>query len=129
MNSFGIDICEVCGSQSADHAGWFAVTGSGTKLEILPWTDEVRRRVDCRHACCGDHVQKLLLAAAARDLGTPVLSTGRRGGWDPEALVPPAKGDGDDIDQALVDILSAVDSILHTRNDDDEEESLIGFDA
>ena len=126
MNSFGIDICEVCGSQSADHAGWFAVAGSGTKLEVLPWTDEVERRDDCRHACCGDHVEKLVLASAARDLGNiPVL----RAGWDPRALVPPSSNqDGEDIDEALVNILSAVDSILRNRPDD-EEENLVGFDA
>lgn len=130
MNSFGIDICEVCGSQSADHAGWFSVAGSGSKLEVLPWNDEVHRRSDCRHACCGEHAEKLVVSAATHDLaGRSFLSTTRRS-WDPRALQPASAGkEGDDIDEALVNILSAVDSILQNKRDGDDDDCLIGFDA
>jgi hypothetical protein len=129
VNSFEIDICEVCGSQSADHAGWFSVMGSGTKLEVLPWTNEMQRRTDCLHACCGEHIQKLILAAAARDLvGASFLTSACHGSWDPEALVPiESKPEADDVDETLVNLLSAADSILHIPSDDDED--AIGFDA
>lgn len=129
MNSFGIDICEVCGSQSADHAGWLSVAGTGSQMEVLPWTDETRRRSDCLHACCGEHMHRLILSTATRDVaGAALLSATKRVSWDPRVLVPDnSSGTTDTLDETLVNLLSAVDSVLHVQNDDDED--LVGFDA
>ena len=129
MNSFGIDICEVCGSQSADHAGWFSVAGTGSQMEVLPWTDETRRRSDCLHACCGEHMQKLIVSTATRDVaGTTFLSSTKHGSWDPQSLIPTSSAaTTDSLDETLVNLLSAVDSVLHIQNDDDED--VVGFDA
>lgn len=127
MNSFGLDVCEICGSQSADHAGWFAIAGHGASMEVLPWTDDVRGRSDCRTVCCGDHAEKLVLTAATHDLsGATFLTAPRR--WHPEALVPiAARAIADlDADDSLSSILSAVDAILHS---DDEDEPAPRFDA
>lgn len=129
MNSFGIDICEVCGSQSADHAGWFSVAGSGSKMEVLPWTDETGRRGDCLHACCGEHMQKLILSTATRDVaGTALLTATKQANWDPKALIPKSSaGTPESLDETLVNLLSAVDSVLHIQGEDDDDG--VGFDA
>jgi hypothetical protein len=131
VNSFGLDVCEVCGSQSADHAGWFAVTGNGPSMEVLPWTDEVRDRSDCRHACCGDHVEKLVISSATRELsGATFLAAPRHGGWNPQALMPRAAEDvtAADSNESFANILSAVESILLSPDEEDEEEPR-AFDA
>jgi hypothetical protein len=128
VNSFGLDICDVCGTQSADHAGWFAIAGNGASMEVLPWSDDVRHRSDCRHACCGEHAETLVLSTAATDLaGSTFLSSPKRGGWSPEALLPPVSDtlaaiDGDD---SLLSLLSAVESILQS----DDDEPTARFDA
>lgn len=126
MNSFGLDICEVCGTQTANHAGWFAIAGNGASMEVLPWTDDVRGRADCRHACCGEHAEKLVLSTATHELaGTTFLS--RR--WNPEALLPPgtAEIDGNVSEESLMSILSAVESIL--QSPDEDESAPAAFDA
>jgi hypothetical protein len=128
VNSFGLDICDVCGTQSADHAGWFAIAGNGASMEVLPWSDDVRRRSDCRHACCGEHAEKLVVWSATSDLaGSTFLSSPKRGGWSPDALLPPvserlAAMEGDD---SLLSLLSAVESILQA----DDDEPSVRFDA
>jgi len=50
-------VCEICGSHTPEPGSWFAVAEVGSRMEVLPWTESLRQRSDCRHACCGDHVQ------------------------------------------------------------------------
>lgn len=127
MNSFGLDICEVCGTQSSNHAGWFAIAGAGTSMEVLPWTDDVRGRSDCRHACCGDHAEKIVLSTATRDLdGATFLTAPRR--WNPESLLPPntERIEAGESEDTLFSLLTAVESILQSP---DEDETPARFDA
>jgi hypothetical protein len=129
VNSFGLCVCEVCGTLSADHAGWFAVAGVGSHMEILPWSDELRARPDCRHACCPEHVQQLVFSTAARDFARPKLPLSPyRGGWNPLSLVP--LGDSDvasNPEDSLRNVLDAIDSILQGPTADEEEQP--SFDA
>ena len=130
MDSIAVDVCEICGTQAADHAGWYAVAGSGATMEILPWSNEVSERSDCRHACCGDHVQKLVFSAATHDLATPMLEvTVRHGGWNPEALVPASNQEEDNADDAIVALLAEVESVLQTRSGDKDKQGAESFDA
>lgn len=133
MNSIGLCVCEICGTQSGDHAGWFAVAGGGKNLEILPWVEDLRARSDCHHACCGDHLQQLIFSTAARELAKPSIPlTLQRGGWNPATLVPapvaaadkPARSNED----AIMDVLSEIDSVLQGPTEEDEE-APASFDA
>ena len=130
MNSFGVDVCEICGTHAADHQGWFAVAGSGANLEVLPWTDDVRGRSDCHHACCSEHLERLVFSAATHDLGAlPLVLEPWRGGWNPEALQPASAPEEQPIaDESLLQILSMVDSILATSSDE-EDDGAPAFDA
>ena len=122
MDSIGLCVCEVCGSQSADHAGWFAIAGAGTSIEILPWQDDLRTRSDCHHACCGDHLQQLIFSTAARELAKPALPLSvRRGGWNPATLVPPAGSTRASADDQIMSILSEIDSVLQGPTEDEED--------
>ena len=124
MNSLGLCVCEVCGSQSADHAGWFSVAGAGKNIEILPWQDDLRSRPDCHHACCGDHLQQLIFSTAARELAKPSISLStQRGGWNPATLVPPAEGKPASTEEAILNVLSEIDSVLQGPTEDEEENS------
>ena len=123
MDPLGLCVCEVCGTQSADHAGWFTVTGAGKHLEILPWQDELRTRPDTHHVCCGDHLQQLIFSTAARELSKPPLPLSvRRGGWNPATLVAPRSSastvSGED---ALMNVLSEIDSVLQGPTEEEEE--------
>jgi len=124
VNSLGLCVCEICGTQSADHAGWFAVAGAGNRMEILPWQDEFRTRDDCHHVCCGDHLQKLIFSAAARELAKPALPLAtHRGGWNPSSLVPPpeAKAAATTKEEALLSVLNEIDSVLQGPTEDEED--------
>ncbi len=130
MNSLGLCVCEICGTQSADHAGWFAIAGAGNRFEILPWRDELTTRTDCQHACCGDHLQQLLFINAARELSKPSipLST-ERGGWNPATLVAPADSKpASTSEETILSVLKEIDSVLQ-GSPDDEEETPVSFDA
>lgn len=124
MNSIGLCVCDICGTRSADHAGWYVVAGTGSRLEVLPWSDELLARSDCRHACSGEHVEKLVFASATHELGAPLLTLPpKRGGWNPSSLVPPTpETPGDD---PLGEVMDAIDSILGRH----DEESRRTFDA
>ena len=131
MQSIRLDVCEICGTLSHDHAGWFSVAGDGARMEVLPWTEDLGARSDCRHACCGDHLEKLVLASAVRGFDSPILSlTTERGGWNPASLVSPAGAAYSDADgsDTLAGIFSAIDSILQ-NSADEEEEDAPAFDA
>ncbi len=131
MNSLGLCVCEVCGTQSADHAGWFAVTGAGNLIEILPWQDELSTRTDCHYSCCGDHLQQLIFSTAARELSKPALPlTVHRGGWNPATLVPPPADakPGASSEEAILNVLSEIDSVLQGPTED-EEDAPASFDA
>ena len=123
MNSIGLCVCEICGTQSADHAGWFAVAGAGNRMEILPWQDELRTRADCHHACCGDHLQQLIFTTAARELAKPALPLSTvRGGWNPSSLVPPADAKpATTKEEALLSVLKEIDSVLQGPTEEEEE--------
>ena len=124
MNPLGLCVCEVCGTQSADHAGWFAVTGAGKHLEILPWQEELRARTDCHHACCGEHLQKLIFATAARELAKPTLPLSvRNGGWNPATLVATDGKPARSNEEAILKVLSEIDAVLQGPTAEDEEDS------
>ena len=130
MSSIGLCVCEICGTHSTDHAGWFAVAGAGSRIEILPWTDELRARPDCRHACCGEHVQQLVFSAAASNFTRPTLPLStHRGGWNPLSLLPLtiAEQPTSDTDDSLRKVLDAIDFILQGPTADEEEQP--SFDA
>lgn len=125
MNSIGLCVCEICGTHSADHAGWFAVAGAGSRIEILPWTDELRARPDCRHACCGEHVEQLVFSTAALDCARPALPLSTlRGGWNPSSLVPLARAENpaSSAEDSLRNMLDAIDSILQGPTAEEEEQ-------
>jgi hypothetical protein len=129
VNSLDLCVCEICGMRSAEHAGWFAVVGAGNRLEILPWKDELCSRNDCRYACCGDHLQKLIFSTAARELSKPThpLAT-HRGGWNPSSLVPPAEAQpARSNDDAVINVLKEIDSALQAPGEDEEDNP--SFDA
>ena len=129
MDSFGLDVCEICGTHSADHAGWFSVAGHGAQMEVVLWNEELHARSDWRHACCGDHIEQLVLSAATGDLRAPMFALAtEHGGWNPASLVPPVKSDTSDEGESLLSVLSAVDSILQIPSDDEEEDERT-FDA
>ncbi len=129
MNSLGLCVCEICGTQSADHAGWFAVAGVGNNIEILPWQEDLRSRSDCHHACCGDHLQKLIFATAARELAKPsVPLTIPRGGWNPATLVPPpASKPAASKEDTILNVLSEIDAALQGPTEDEDDNQR--FDA
>jgi hypothetical protein len=124
VNSLGLCVCEICGTQSGDHAGWFAVTGGGNNIEILPWQENLRARPDCHHACCGDHLQQLIFSTAARELAKPSIPLSlQRGGWNPATLVPPADAKpATSNEEAILNVLSEIDSVLQGPTAEEEEE-------
>ena len=127
MNSIGLCVCEVCGSQSADHAGWFAVAEAGSQVEILPWKDELRSRDDCHHACCGEHLQKLIFSSAARELSRHAVALRtHKGGFHPLALVPSGETKPSN-EEAILSVLAEIDSVLQGKTEDEEEQT--SFDA
>lgn len=130
MNPLGLCVCEICGTQSADHAGWFAVAGAGKNIEILPWQEELRTRPDCHHACCGDHLQQLIFSTAARELAKPSAALSvQRGGWNPATLVPPPDGKpARSKEEAILNVLNEIDSVLQGPTEE-EEENPPHFDA
>ncbi len=121
MNSIGLCVCDVCGTQSGDHAGWFVVIGSGSRMEILPWSDDLLSRHDCRHACCGEHVRRLIFSSAAMDFARNTLPfDGNSDGWNPASLLPPTPSEraaGNSLQSAL----DAVDSALQEPDADEGE--------
>lgn len=123
MNSIGLCICEICGTQSADHAGWFAVAGAGKNIEILPWQEDLRSRTDCHHACCGDHLQQLIFSTAARELAKPSIPLSmRRGGWNPATLVfTTAAKPAPTKEEAILKVLSEIDSVLEGPTEEEED--------
>ncbi len=123
MNLLGLCVCEICGTQSADHSGWFAVAGGGNRLEILPWKDDLLARADCRHACCGDHLQQLIFSSAASELSKPALPLStERGGWNPSSLVPPPQPKSPaSKEDTLLNMLSEIDSVLQGPIEDEED--------
>ena len=129
MEPIGVCVCEVCGTQSADHAGWFSIAGAGTHIEILPWNDGPHARTDCHHACCGDHLQQLIFSNAARELSKrPLPLSVRRGGWNPATLVPPADAKAEQTkEEIILNVLSEIDAVLH--GPPEEEEETPRFDA
>lgn len=130
MNSIGLCVCEVCGTQSVDHAGWFAVADAGRCVEILPWKDELRARPDCHHACCGDHLQQLIFTSAAREFSRPAIPVSHhRGGWNPSSLVPATEAaPSRSSEEAILNVLNEIDSVLQ-RPSEEEEEEQTSFDA
>ena len=131
MNTIGLDVCELCGTQSFDHAGWFSIAGSGHAMEILPWSDSARERTDCRHACCGDHLQKLLFNSAIEECSTSFnwFSSTHRGAWNAAALVPPQAGStSESIEDSIMKIVGEIDSVLGSSTSADEEDQT-SFDA
>jgi hypothetical protein len=119
-------VCEICGSHSPELGGWFAVAEAGNRMEVLPWTESLRERSDCRHACCGDHVQQLVFSAATHDLPTPLLSISREsGGWNPAALTPEAD---EKSKHSIQSVLDAIDVALAGETLADDEDSA-AFDA
>ena len=129
VHSIGLCVCEVCGTQSADHAGWFAIAGAGSWIEILPWTDDLLARSDCHHACCGDHLQKLVFSTAVRDLAHPAHPlSAKRGGWNPSSLVPPASEDSPRTrEESILGVLNEIDAALQGPTEDEEDSP--AFDA
>lgn len=133
MNTIGLNVCEVCGTQSLDHAGWFSIAGGGRQMEILPWTDSVRERDDCRHACCGDHLQQLLFNSAIEECSTSFnwFSSTHRGAWNAAALVPPdpqaAATSSESIEESIMKIVGEIDSVLGSSSVEDEDQT--SFDA
>lgn len=123
VNSLGLCVCEICGTQSADHTGWFAVAGAGKNIEILPWKEELRTRPDCHHACCGDHLQQLIFSTAARELARPSIPLSvERGGWNPATLVPaPTPKSAASSEETILNVLSEIDSVLQESTEDEEE--------
>ena len=130
MDPLGLCVCEVCGTQSADHAGWFTVTGAGKHLEILPWEDELRTRPDTHYVCCGDHLQQLIFSTAARELSkAPHTLSVRRGGWNPATLVAPVTVKTECTkEEAIMNVLNEIDSVLQGPTEEEEEEGP-NFDA
>jgi hypothetical protein len=129
VNSIGLCVCEVCGSQSADHAGWFAVAEAGSQVEILPWKDELRTRDDCHHACCGEHLQKLIFSSAARELSRHAATiSSHKGGWHPLALVPTGEAKpSTSNEEAILSVLAEIDAVLQEKTEDEDEQP--SFDA
>jgi len=122
VNSIGLCICEVCGSQSADHVGWFAVAEAGSQVEILPWKDELRTRDDCHHACCGEHLQKLIFSSAARELSRHAVAlSSHKGGFHPLALVPTGEVKAATNEEAILSVLAEIDAVLQEKSDDEDE--------
>lgn len=133
MNTIGLNVCEVCGTQSLDHAGWFSIAGSGRSMEILPWADSVSERTDYRHACCGDHLQQLLFNSAIEECTTSFnwFSSTHRGAWNAAALVPPqpqAASTSESIEDSIMKIVSEIDAVLGNSPSNDEEDQT-SFDA
>jgi hypothetical protein len=128
VNTIGLYVCEICGTQSMDHAGWFTVAGAGPSMEVFPWNDELRARPDCRHACCGDHVQRLVFNSATQDLVSPMVSVAiPRGGWNPLSLVPPS-ADKPAVQDSFMSVLDAIDAALQGPTSE-EEDTAGAFDA
>jgi len=92
-------------------------------MEILPWQDELRTRADCHHACCGDHLQKLIFSTAALELSKPALPlTTHRGGWNPSSLVAPLDAKlASSKEEALLNVLNEIDSVLQGPTEDEDE--------
>jgi hypothetical protein len=131
VNTIGLNVCEVCGTQSLDHSGWFSIAGAGRQMEIVPWTDSVGERNDCRHACCGDHLQKLLFNSAIEECSTSFnwFSSTHRGAWNAAALVPPspqAANGSESIEDSIIKIVGEIDAVLGSSAEDEDQPS---FDA
>ncbi len=129
MKTIGLEVCEICGTQSLDHAGWFSIAGVGHSMEILPWTDAVRERTDCRHTCCGEHLQKLLFDSAIQECSTSFnwFSSTHRGAWNADALVPPAVEKSGSVEESIMNIIGEIDAVLAGATADEEETT--SFDA
>jgi len=125
VKTIGLEVCEICGTQSGDKAGWFSIAGNGRDLEILPWNDTVQERADCRHTCCGDHLQQLLFSSAEEFL-TPFtwFTSQNRGAWNAAALVPEQKDAS--AEETIMDVINEIDSVLLGAS---AEEDQTGFDA
>lgn len=120
-------VCEICGSHTPELGGWFSLWESGSKMEVLPWDESLRSRADCRHACCGDHVQQLVFAAATHDLAAPLLPISvESGGWNPAALQAPAAEASNE--KGIQSVLEAIDCALQGETLPEDEEGL-PFDA
>lgn len=128
MNTIGLQVCEICGNQSSEKAGWFAIAGSGREMEILPWNDQLHARPDCRLACGGDHLQKLLFSSAIEQSASSFtwMAPQHRGGWSEAALVPLKRDTEATVEESLINIIGEIDSILGATSDEEEAPA---FDA
>jgi hypothetical protein len=128
VNSNGLYICEICGTQSADHAGWFSLAGRGSRMEILPWNDDSSVSPEFRHACCGDHVQQLVFSSATQESVHPSLwLTQHRGGWNPSSLRPKDAPAEPTTEESIMGMINAIDSILQGPTAEEDESP--SFDA
>lgn len=102
-------------------------------MEILPWTDSISKRTDCRHACSGDHLQQLLFNSAVEDCSTSFnwFSSSHRGAWNAAALVPPqpqAANGAESLEDSIMKIVSEIDSVLGNSSSTEDEDQT-SFDA
>ncbi len=128
MSQIAIFACDVCGDRTGDHDGWFLVSGEGAHLEVAGWTEDAACGAGVRHACCADHVEKLLFAAIAPELRETLVPLPlRRGGWNPAALETSSPDEPMNAEEALLSVLHEIDVVLQSPTRDDEE--ALAFDA
>ena len=63
MNSFGSNVCTICGGQRTADDRWFLVTENHweDKLKILRWTDRLATQVGIHRVCSPPHVRELVV--------------------------------------------------------------------
>jgi hypothetical protein len=128
MSQFAIFACDTCGSRAGDYGDWFTVTGEGAHLQVSRWNEDAAREGGVRHACCAEHVEKLVFEAVAAELREPMVPLPvRRGGWDPASLEIAAPEEPQDAEDVLLSILDAIDVVLQSPTRDEEE--ALAFDA
>ena len=143
MNALPSYVCEVCGSQVADHRRWLLlpaqVPAGGETLEILSWDDELASRPGMSHLCCAEHAQQLISAwIAPRPDSHKHLPRLRRrvapetAEQEASALLGEIALDGiaaGGVEQdwrSLEMVLDAIETVLQSpTSGDDEEEALL----
>lgn len=120
-------VCDVCGIRARDQSTWFVLCGEGANLEVRRWDDNLAGQPATAHACCAEHLEKLVFNSVAPGLrnALTILSV-RHGGWNPAALQQTAASSNDSAD-SLLSLLNAIDGVLQGPTRDEEES--VGFDA
>ncbi|MGI9102034.1 MAG: hypothetical protein ACR2IF_06280 [Terriglobales bacterium] len=123
-------MCEVCGTEEADHSRWLLVSDRPheTHVEIHSWNEKLAAQPGICHLCCSNHMEALI---ASWIMCAPVVEAD--GSGEPrvtaKTLTALSTGAGFDTDrEGLLDMLEAVELALHQLKMPEEEKAPV-FDA